>query len=69
LSTLSVTVISGGRLFSKLKVIKNYFCLTIFQERKLYLTNLATISIKHEIASKLEISKLIKQFAEVKARR
>jgi len=31
------------------------------------LTNLAT-SIEHEIASELETSKLIKQFAEVNAR-
>jgi len=61
-----VIVISGGRLFSKLKVIKTYFCSTISQER---LTNLATISIEHEIASELESSKLIKQFAKVKARR
>jgi len=47
------------------KLIKNYFCSVISQER---LTNLATISIEHEIMSELETSKLIKQFSEVKAR-
>lgn len=66
LLTLPVTVASGERSFSKLKLIKNYLRSTMSQER---LTNLATISIEHEIASKLETSKLIKQFAEIKARR
>lgn len=66
LLTLPVTVASGERSFSKLKLIKNYLRSTISQER---LTNLATISIEHEIASKLETSSLIKKFAEAKARR
>jgi len=59
---LSVTVASGERLLSKLKLIKNYLRSIISQER----TNLATVSIEHEIASKFKTSKLIKQFAEVK---
>jgi len=36
------------------------------QER---LTNLAIVSIEHEISNKLEMSKLIKQFSEIKAKR
>jgi len=48
------------------KLVKNYFFSTISQER---LSNLATISIKYETASKLKTSKIIKQFAEVKAKR
>jgi len=47
------------------KLVKNYFCSTISQER---LANLATISVEYEIANKLKMSKIIKQFAEVKAR-
>jgi len=66
LLTLPVTVASGERSFSKLKLIKNYCRSTMSQER---LTNLATISIEHEIANKLETPKLIKEFAKAKARR
>jgi len=51
-------------LLSKLKLIKNYLRSIISQER----TNLASVSIEHEIASKFETSKLIKQLAEVKER-
>jgi len=61
---LSATVASGERLLSKFKLIKNYLRSIISQER----TNLATVSIEHEIASKFETSKLIEQFAEVNAR-
>jgi len=61
---LTATVASGERLLSKLKLIKNYLRSIISQER----TNLANVSIEHEIASKFEASKFIKQFAEVKAR-
>jgi len=48
------------------KLIKNYFCSTISQER---LANSATISIEYEIVSKLKTLKIIKHFAEKKARR
>ena len=66
LLTLPVTVASGERSFSKLKIIKNYLCLAMSQER---LTDLATVSIEHEIGrSNLETSKLIKKFAELKTR-
>jgi len=61
---LSATVASGERLLSKLKLIKNYLRSIIFQER----TNLATVSIEHEITNKFDTSKFVKQFAEVKAR-
>jgi len=48
------------------KLIKNYFCSIISQER---LANSATISIEYETANKIKTSKIIKQFAEVKAKR
>jgi len=47
------------------KLIKNYFCSTLSQER---LANLATVSIAYEIASELKTSKIIKHFVEVNAR-
>lgn len=64
--TLPVTVASGERSFSKLKLIKNFLRSTMSQER---LTNLATISIEHEICQNLDISNIIDDFASKKARR
>ncbi|KAM9460498.1 zinc finger MYM-type protein 1-like [Salvelinus alpinus] len=47
LLTLPVIVASGECTFYKLKLIKNYLCPTMSQER---LNGLATISIEHELA-------------------
>lgn len=66
LLTLPITVASGERSFSKLKLIKTYLRSTMSQDR---LEGLATISIEHNIGSKLDVSNLIKTFAEQKARR
>ncbi|KAF8067095.1 hypothetical protein N665_1154s0002 [Sinapis alba] len=52
--------------FSKLKFIKNYLCSTMSQER---LNGLLMISIENELAEKLDYSKLINDFAGIKARR
>ncbi|KAF8114948.1 hypothetical protein N665_0031s0038 [Sinapis alba] len=52
--------------FSKLKLIKNYLRSTMSQER---LNGLSMISIEHELAEKLDYSKLINDFAGKKARR
>lgn len=65
LLTLPVSVASGERSFSKLKIIENYLRSSMSQER---LTGLALISIENEIASNLDYDELICSFAEKKAR-
>lgn len=64
--TLPVTVASGERSFSKLKIIKNYLRSTMSQER---LTNLGIISIENDICEKLNHSQLIDEYASIKARK
>lgn len=66
LLTISISVASAERSFSKLKLIKNYLRLTMSQER---LNGLSMISIEHELAEKLDYSKLINDFAGKKAMR
>lgn len=66
LLTIPVTVASGERSFSKLKIIKNYLRSTIGQER---LVDLARISIESEFLSNLDYSDLIDDFAKIKARK
>ncbi|KAG8432737.1 hypothetical protein GDO86_017106 [Hymenochirus boettgeri] len=60
LLTLPVTVASGERSFSKLKLIKTYLRSTMTQER---LVGLATISIEHELAHSLNLDEAIQAFA------
>ncbi|XP_050552386.1 52 kDa repressor of the inhibitor of the protein kinase-like [Spodoptera frugiperda] len=57
LLTIPVTVASGERSFSKLKLIKTYLRSTISQSR---LTNLATLSIENEIAENMDFERLIR---------
>ncbi|XP_048513424.1 zinc finger MYM-type protein 1-like [Athalia rosae] len=66
LLTLPVSVASGERSFSKLKMIKNYLRSTMSQER---LVGLATISIESEICESLNYNDLISEFAQIKARK
>lgn len=66
LLTLPVTVASGERSFSKLKIIKNYLRSTMTQNR---LTGLAMISIEHEVCDSVNLKGVIKDFAEQKVRR
>lgn len=66
LLTLPVSVASGERSFSKLKIIKNYLRSTMLQQRLSYL---AIVSIEHEILDSLDTRKLIQDFANIKARR
>lgn len=54
-----------GRL-NQLQVIQYYVCSTISQSR---LTNLATLSIENQIADNSNFDKLIKEFADTKARK
>ena len=64
--TLPVSVASGERSFSKLKLIKNYLRSTMKEER---LTDLSIISIESDILDSIDINDLIKNFVAAKARR
>lgn len=64
--TMPVSVATGERTFSKLKIIKNYLRSTMKQER---LTDLSIISIEHELCENIDIKSLIDKFAAVKARK
>ncbi|XP_049809441.1 uncharacterized protein LOC126252584 [Schistocerca nitens] len=66
LLTLPVTVASGERSFSKLKLIKTYLRSTMSQTR---LNDLATISTEHELAEDLNYTDLVKELAQAKARK
>ncbi|XP_065679862.1 uncharacterized protein LOC136094170 [Hydra vulgaris] len=66
LLTLPVSVASGERSFSKLKIIKNYLRPTMLQER---LVGLPIISIEHEESSILNLKEIVKTFATKKARK
>jgi hypothetical protein len=66
LLTLPVSVASGERSFSKLKLIKNYLRSTMSQDR---LNGLAMISIEHEVADNLDTENLRLKFAQMKARK
>jgi len=64
--TLPVTVASAERSFSKLKLIKTYLRSTMGQER---LSGLAILSIENVRARKLDLQRIVNDFAELKARR
>lgn len=66
LLTLPVTVASGERSFSKLKLIKTYLRSSMTQER---LVGLATISIEQELAQRIDLNGLVGTFAKQKARK
>ncbi|XP_033225949.1 52 kDa repressor of the inhibitor of the protein kinase-like [Belonocnema kinseyi] len=66
LLTIPITVASGERGFSKLKLIKTYLRSTMSQDR---LSSLGTLSIENDIAENLDFSALIKDFSDKKARK
>lgn len=66
LLTLPVTVASGERSFSALKLIKTYLRSTMSQER---LSDLAVISIEQHVRRKLDMEDVITAFANAKARK
>ncbi|XP_047131911.2 uncharacterized protein LOC105844560 [Hydra vulgaris] len=66
LLTIPVTVSSGERSFSKMKLIKTYLRSTMSQDR---LSSLGTLSIEKNIAENLDFSTLIKDFGDKKARK
>lgn len=66
LLTLPVSVASGERSFSALKLIKNYMRSTMGQER---LTGLALMSIERDVPQSLDMEDIVIAFAENKARK
>lgn len=62
--TIPVTVASGERSFSKLKLIKNYLRTSMTQER---LNHLALLSIEHDVAQSLDYRQFIREFVAQKA--
>jgi hypothetical protein len=66
LLTLPVSVASGERSFSKLKLIKTYLRSTISQER---LNGLALMAIENDILNEMDTDALIKNFAKLRARK
>lgn len=66
LLTMPVTVASGERSFSKLKIIKNFYRSTKTQDR---LVGLSTISIEKRMVMSLDVEDLINDFATLKARK
>jgi len=66
LLTLPVSVASGERSFSKLKLIKTYLRSNISQER---LVGLAMIAIESDICDELKINDILDEFAAIKARK
>lgn len=66
LNTLPITVASGERSFSKLKIIKNYLRTSMSQER---LVGLSILSIEKELVDDLEFEDILEEFAKLKARK
>lgn len=64
--TTLVSVASGERSFSKLKIIKNYLRNSTKQDRQ---NGLAIISIEKEIANSLEYDDIVEDFAPGRRRR
>ncbi|KAI4812344.1 hypothetical protein KUCAC02_023742 [Chaenocephalus aceratus] len=64
--TIPVTVATAEHSFSKLKLIKTYLRSSMGQER---LSGLATLSIENSRARKLDLSSVVDDFAERKARK
>ncbi|XP_049845206.1 uncharacterized protein LOC126297927 [Schistocerca gregaria] len=63
---LPMTVVSGERSFSKLKLIKTYLRSMMSQTS---LNDLATISIEHEHTEDLNYTERVKEYAQAKSRK
>jgi len=61
--TISVSVISAERSFSKLKLIKSYLRSTIFQQR---LNRLTLLSIEKDSLNEINYNNLIDNFASAR---
>lgn len=64
--TICVSVASCERSFSKMKLIKNYLRSTMSQSR---LSDLAVLSIEHELTRQIDFDDVIDLFATMKTRR
>lgn len=64
--TIPVTVASGERTFSRLKLIKNYLRSTMTQDR---LNSLAILSIENQETKQLDFDSVLEDFSELKARK
>ena len=64
--TLTVSVATAERSFSKLKLIKSYFRSGMSQD---CLSNLSLILIEHETVEKIDFNQVVSNFASVKARK
>ena len=64
--TMPITVASGERSFSKLKLIKTYLSSTVLQKR---LNSLSMLSIESEIAKAIDFENILNDFANKKARK
>ncbi len=65
-STITISVTSCERSFSKLKLIKNYLRSTMSDLR---LQNLAILSIELEITNNINFESIIHDFSTMKVRR
>lgn len=63
---MPVSVASGERSFSKLKIIRNYLRNSMNEDR---LNSLAIVSIENEVARSIDYEDTIDQFASLKARK
>ncbi|XP_044133368.1 zinc finger MYM-type protein 1-like [Bufo gargarizans] len=66
LLTIPVSVASGERSFSKLKLIKTYLRSSMSDER---LTSLSVLSIENDVFKTLDLNSTIDEFAKAKARK
>lgn len=66
LLTIPVSVSTGERSFSNLKLTKTYFRNSMGQER---LNDLAIISIENDVANPIDYDDVIEDFATAKARK
>ena len=64
--TISVSIATCERSFSKLKLIKTYLRSTMSQAR---LNGLALLSIEWDVTNDTDFSDIIKKFASIKARK
>jgi hypothetical protein len=66
LMTLSISVASCERSFSKVKLIKSCVRSTVSQDK---FTNLTILSFENEVASSIDFDDVIKDFAAIKSRK
>jgi len=66
LLTLPISVATGERSFSKLKLIKTYIRSTMTQDR---LVGLSTLSIEQDIAQTIDLNELVSTFSKLKVRK